>query len=87
MCFQAIPCMHAGIICSDLSLPTSGMITYSDGSTNNRPVNSSATHSCNAGYTLTGGDTRFCLHDGTWSESASVCQRKWNRIWFIIIFV
>ncbi|XP_064401722.1 CUB and sushi domain-containing protein 1-like isoform X4 [Halichondria panicea] len=62
------------IICSDLSLPTSGMITYSDGSTNNRPVNSSATHSCNAGYTLTGGDTRFCLHDGTWSESASVCQ-------------
>ncbi len=40
--------MHAGV-CSDLPVPTNGMITYSDGSTNNRPVDTSATHSCNNG--------------------------------------
>ncbi|XP_064401744.1 sushi, von Willebrand factor type A, EGF and pentraxin domain-containing protein 1-like isoform X2 [Halichondria panicea] len=61
-------------VCSDLPLPTNGMITYSDGSFNYRPVGTSATHSCNNVYTLSGGDTRFCLYGGIWNGSASVCQ-------------
>ncbi len=56
---------------------------YSDGSTNNKPFLSSAVHSCNPGYTLTGGTfsvgtTRVCVSGGNWDGSAPTCQRKLN---------
>ncbi len=66
--------------CPDLPPLTNGMITYSGGSTNNRPLESGATHSCNTGYTLTGGTTRTCGSDGMWSGLAPICQRKWNGL-------
>ncbi|XP_064386154.1 uncharacterized protein LOC135334773 isoform X2 [Halichondria panicea] len=62
-------------ICSDLPPLTNGMIMYSAGSTNNRPLFSGATHSCNPGYTLTGGDaTRTCVSGGIWDGSSPTCR-------------
>ncbi|XP_064386387.1 sushi, von Willebrand factor type A, EGF and pentraxin domain-containing protein 1-like [Halichondria panicea] len=53
-----------------------GMIFYSAGGpTNNRPVGSTATHSCDNGYRLVGEAMRTCRSGGTWSGSAPVCQR------------
>ncbi len=53
------------------------MIMYSAGSTNNRPYDSSAVHSCNTGYTIIGYTTRRCYTGGKWFGSPSTCQRKW----------
>ncbi len=69
--------------CPDLPSLTNGMIMYSAGSTNNRPFISSATYSCNTGYTLTGGtftiDTRrVCVSRGMWDGSPPTCQGEWN---------
>ncbi|XP_064386674.1 sushi, von Willebrand factor type A, EGF and pentraxin domain-containing protein 1-like [Halichondria panicea] len=63
-------------ICSDLPSLTNGMISYSGaGSTNNRPVDTVATFSCDTGYTLNGGATKTCGSDGMWSGLDPVCQR------------
>ncbi|XP_064393132.1 uncharacterized protein LOC135340597 isoform X2 [Halichondria panicea] len=61
--------------CPDLPPLTNGMITYSDGSTNNRLFLSNATYFCNTGYTLTGGDTTRVCVSGSWSGSGPICQR------------
>ena len=50
------------------------MITYSTGSTYNRPVGTMATYSCNTGYALNGGSTRTCQLGWTWSGSAPACK-------------
>ncbi|XP_064386249.1 P-selectin-like isoform X2 [Halichondria panicea] len=60
--------------CSDLPSLTNGGITYTDGSTDSRPINTIATYTCNNGYTLTGGGVRACQNDRTWSGSAQTCQ-------------
>ena len=58
------------------------MISYfGTGSTNNRPVDTVATFSCDTGYTLNGGTTKTCESDGMWSGLDPVCQRKWNGMW------
>ena len=59
--------------CPDLPL-TNGVIMYSAGSPGNRPFLSSALHSCNPGYTLIGGTTRFCVSGGSWTGSPPTCQ-------------
>ncbi|XP_064386107.1 E-selectin-like [Halichondria panicea] len=59
--------------CPELPTLANGMIMYSAGSTHSRPISSSATHSCNTGYTLTGDATRICV-SGVWSGSPPVCQ-------------
>ncbi len=69
------------ITCSDLPSLTNGVVDYGAGSTNNRPVDTVATYSCNPGYTFNGGSTRTCEIDGNngmWSGSAPTCQRKCN---------
>ena len=74
-------------ICSDLPSLTNGMISYSDGSPDNRQVGTLAIHSCNLGYTLNGESLfRICKSEGEWSGSDYiVCQRKWNGLWTIIL--
>ncbi len=69
--------------CPDLPSLTNGMIMYSAGSTNNRPFGSSAVHSCNTGYTLTGGTftggtTRVCVTGRIWDGSPPTCQGELN---------
>ena len=56
---------------------------YSAGSTDNRPFLSSAVHSCNTGYTITGGTlnggtTRVCVTGGNWDGSPPTCQGELN---------
>ena len=70
--------------CPDLPSLINGMITYSAESPGNRPFSSRAVHSCNTGYTLTGGTlnagtTRFCVSGGMWGGSAPTCQSEWNK--------
>ncbi len=69
--------LASAIVCSDLSIEN-GIVLHSSGSTNNRPVNTMATHTCNSGYTLSGGtNPRTCGSDGQWSGSAPVCQGRY----------
>ncbi len=63
------------VTCPDLPPLTNGMITYS-GSTNNRPVGSTATHSCDNGHRLVGEAVRSCGSGGSWDGTTPVCQRK-----------
>ena len=58
------------VVCPSLSL-TNGMISYSDPTLG---VGSVATHSCDPGYTLNGGNTRSCQSDGSWSGSDPTCE-------------
>ena len=58
--------------CSDLTPPSNGDVIYNSGTTNNRPVGTVATYSCDIGYTFHEGSTRICQSNGTWSESASI---------------
>ncbi len=74
-------------ICFDLPLLTNGMISYfGTGSSNNRPVGTMATYTCDTGYTLNGGTTRICESNGMWSGSAPVCQRKWMGMYVYNVF-
>ena len=58
------------IRCGGLSNPSNGQVRI----TNDVP-GSTATYTCNSGYTLVGGETRTCQNDGTWSGSAPTCTR------------
>ncbi len=72
--------MHTEIlICSDLPSLHNGAISYNGGSTDIRPINTIATHSCNTGYTLNGDSVRVCQNDRTWSGSTPTCQGE-NKI-------
>ena len=62
--------------CFNLPPLMNGVITYTDGLVDSRPINTIATFTCDNGYTLTGGSFRACQNDGTWSGSAPTCQCK-----------
>ncbi len=62
------------LICSDLPSLLNGAICYNGGSTDIRPLNTIATHSCNTGYTLNGDSVRVCQNDRTWNGSPPTCQ-------------
>ena len=60
---------HVAIDCGSLVDPANGAVSVS-GTT----FNSTATYSCNTGYTLTGDDMRMCLETGFWSDSEPLCS-------------
>ncbi|XP_064386046.1 CUB and sushi domain-containing protein 2-like [Halichondria panicea] len=62
------------LICSDLPSLPNGAISYNGGSTDIRPINTIATHSCNTGYTLNGDSVRVCQNDRTWNGSPPTCR-------------
>ena len=59
------------IDCGPLGDPPNGEVSVSS-----KTVNSTATYSCNTGYTLTGNDMRTCLETGLWSGSEPMCTGK-----------
>ena len=75
--FIIVECMFTiSGTCFDLPPLMNGVITYTDGLADSRPINAIATYTCDNGYTLTGGSVRACQNDGTWSGSALTCQCK-----------
>ncbi len=73
--------------CPDLPPLINGIIMYSAESSSNRPFSSSAVHSCNTGYTLTGGSTRTCVGGGSWNESSPTCQGEFCNSCTVCVFV
>ncbi len=61
----------AAVDCMGLSNPIDGMVALTT-----TTFESTATYSCNTGYTLTGGSTRMCGADGEWTPIAPICNRK-----------
>ena len=58
-----------------------GVITYTDGLADSRPINTIALFTCDNGYTLTGGGSfRVCQNDGTWDGAAPTCQGEFHYI-------
>ena len=69
---------HTAIMCSSLTAPVNGMISYAPDMTAPFAYQTTATYSCNSGFAPTGGDTvRTCEQsqaDGVWSGFAPTCQ-------------
>ena len=60
------------VVCLALPSLANGMITYSD---ETRGLDSLASHTCDPGYGLMGGNTRTCQNDGMWTGTAPTCER------------
>jgi hypothetical protein len=58
-----------GVTCTTLTAPTSGSVS----TTNGNKYPSTATYSCNSGFTRTGSATRAANTDGSWSGTAPTC--------------
>ena len=64
------------IRCDNLSTPANGEITScSSGRIGVGYEGDTCSFTCNAGYELTGSDTRTCQSDGKWSGNGDVCRR------------
>ncbi len=89
--FNSVLFVHT-VNCPDLLPLANGMIMYSPaGSPGNRPFLSSAVHSCNPGYTLTGGTliagtSRFCLTGGRWGGSPPTCQGELCSCYVVMLY-
>ncbi len=59
--------------CFDLPPLMNGVVAYTAGPADSRPINTIATFTCDNGYTITGGNFRQCLNDGTWSGTTPTC--------------
>ena len=61
--------------CDVVEGPGSGYVSYSAGTT----YQSSASYSCDTGYTLMGGAMRQCQANGTWSGVVPICASEWQQ--------
>ena len=59
---------NAEVDCGDLFDPTNGGV-----SVNSTTFNSTATYTCDSGYSLVGDTTRICLASGLWSGIVPNC--------------
>lgn len=73
--------LFSAILCPTLVPPVNGMINYDMDMTTPFDYQTMATYSCNAGYTLSGGNSvRTCGSSptdgsGQWSGTAPTCER------------
>ena len=56
-----------------LTDPDNGQVDTSPGTT----FGSTATYTCDTGYTLSGSQTRTCGENGNWTSSEPICQGKY----------
>ncbi len=66
--------------CSDLPPLMNGVITYTAGLADSRPINTLAFFSCDNGYIRIGVNFRVCQNNGTWDVTAPSCQREFHYI-------
>ena len=72
------------IRCNILSTPVNGeILSCSSGRVGMGYERDTCSFTCNAGYELTGSDTRTCQSDGSWSGSDDMCRRGNYRICLI----
>jgi hypothetical protein len=60
------------VTCPPLTPPTNGLISGGEGE---QPVGSTASYSCDEGYSLEGSQQRTCRSDGLWSGMEPTCER------------
>ena len=70
-CSDFIVSYTVAVDCGNLANPTNGEVDLTG-----TIVDSTATYSCDDGFTLQGQSTRTCQDDGQWSGSAPTCERK-----------
>ena len=56
--------------CGSLINPNNGLVDTSPGTT----FGSTATYTCDTGYTLSGSQSRTCGADGNWTSSVPFCE-------------
>lgn len=61
-------------MCADLPSILNGAIAYNDNTMHQKPVNTVATYSCNAGHTLYNGSTTRTCQDSVWTGSSPTCK-------------
>ena len=61
---------YVSVDCGVLDDPTNGMVS------NSTIFDSTATYTCDTGYSLTGNDTTTCLISGNWSSEPIICTSK-----------
>ncbi len=64
--------LYIAVDCGSLTDPENGQVNTSSGTT----IGSTASYSCNNGYTLNGDNTRTCESNGVWSNSQPSCNSK-----------
>ena len=77
--FSLITLLLLAVDCGPLPAPTNGRVDTSNGTT----FESTATYTCDTGYTLSGSQIRTCGADKSWDLSAPGCERK-NENFFSI---
>ena len=65
--------LSVAVDCGGLPSPANGQVA-----TSITTLGSTATYSCNNGYTLSGSAMRNCLTDATWSGTEPTCSRKYG---------
>ena len=63
----------AVVDCGTLAAPQNGKVNLTA-----TTFMSTANYSCNSGYTLSGNEIRTCEANGTWSDTAPTCDRKYS---------
>ena len=62
--------ISTAVDCGALTDPENGLVDTSSGTT----IGSTATYTCDTGYTLSGSQTRTCGADGNWIYSEPLCE-------------
>ena len=85
LCLTSLNYYHTAIECEPLPVIANGAITYEPDSVSNYSLGTTATYSCNTGFSLdlsTGSETRTCVDDGdndaegVFNSQAPTCVRK-----------
>ena len=85
LCLTSLNYYHTAIECEPLPVIANGVITYAPDSVSNYGLGTTATYSCNAGFSLdlsAGSETRTCVDDddndaeGVFNGQAPTCVCK-----------
>ena len=75
VCIDFIISSFIVVDCGPLTNPDNGQVVTSHGTT----FGSTATYTCDTGYTLSGSQTRTCGADGVWTLFTPVCEGTYTN--------